>query len=138
MSSASFTNNGGPCGNRTKIAITSQGLPWTGGNMTSAPVSGGRDGTLTIRNFKIKGDADKFGGITCFFAGDLTAEVFNPTNPNRPHIDIAQQQLRVREAVFSKATGSNFLCPSTVKVSGVYQMRGQSSTGYDVPLFITS
>src|SRR5512139_2032925 len=131
ISSATFTGaGGGPCQGSTSSTITAEATPWTGGNATYAPVAGGRDGTVTITNFRVKAVVDIFGGITCIFGGTLTADAYNPDNAARPDTT-AVAQAAVKNATVNKvSSGSSFLCPSTATVTATYALTGGGTTLY--------
>ncbi|GAA0944222.1 hypothetical protein [Actinocorallia libanotica] len=94
--------------------VTAQNLSWTGG------INGG---TATINGFKIKVVATL--GITCYYAGNLTATARNSTST-------AEAQIELVNASASKQSGSSFLCPGTATVSAVYNVKGESSPGSGV------
>lgn len=133
ISSATFNSNGGPCTGSASATITAQHLPWSGGNVTYAPVSGGRDTTLTIANFSVQAVVNVFGGVSCTYGGTLTANGYNPNNPNRPVTSNNQAQASISGATVNK-TGGSFLCPSTATVTATYQLTGAGS----VSLWATS
>lgn len=141
ISSATFSgDNGGPCAGSTSATIETQNLPWTGGNVTfDAGHTGGRDATVTIANFSVKATVDLFGGITCEFGGNLTANGYNGDNPSRPDTGSGDAQVGVQNAQVSK-TGGSFLCPGTASVTATYALKGETSAGsgaYDQPLYVT-
>ncbi|MES9541119.1 MULTISPECIES: hypothetical protein [unclassified Actinomadura] len=143
VSSATFTGDGGgPCSGSTSSTITAQSLPWTGGNVTYDPNhTGGRDATVTIANFKVKAVVNIFGGITCVFGGNLTANGYNGDNASRPVTSSGDAQVGVQNATVNKQSGSSFLCPSTATVTATYALRGESVAGsgtYDQALYVTS
>lgn len=123
VNSASF----GSCSGAT---VTAQNLPWTGGNITYAPVAGGRDGTATINGFRIKAVTTILGAsVTCIYGGNVTANAYNGTNAARPVTSNTEFQIYLNGASASKQSGSSFLCPSTASVTAVYQLLGESSPG---------
>lgn len=138
INSATFTGaGGGPCSGATSATITSQNLPWTGGNVTYAPVAGGRDATATIANFRVKAVLSI--GITCTYGGNLTASGYNPTNPSRPATGVAQAQVAVVNSPVSKVSPSSFLCPGSAQVTANYQLQGETTPGnFNQTLFVTS
>ncbi|MDL4818027.1 hypothetical protein [Actinomadura opuntiae] len=137
IGSADFSN----CTGTASVAITAQKLPWTGGTVVyDSGHSGNRDAAVTIANFSVKAVVDLFGGITCVFGGNLTANGYNPDNPNRPVTSNAQAQVGVNNATVNKQSGSSFLCPSTATVSATYQLQGETTAGsgtYDQTLYVT-
>ncbi|GAA2576383.1 hypothetical protein SMC26_12375 [Actinomadura fulvescens] len=130
ISSATFNTNGGPCTGTASATITAQNTPWTGGSVTWDPAhTGGRDAGVTIANFKIRAVVDIFGGITCYFGGNLTANGFNGDNPARPVTSNSQAQVGVSNATVNRQSGGSFLCPSTATVNATYQLLGESAPG---------
>src|SRR4051794_16704157 len=84
ISAASFSSPPSTgCSGSVSSTITAN-TPWNGGNVTYAPVAGGRDATVTIANFKVTAVVNIFGGITCIYGGSITANAWNGNNPNRP------------------------------------------------------
>ncbi len=80
-----------------------------------------------------------FGGITCEFGGNLTANGYNGDNASRPDTSSSDAQVGVQNAQVSK-TGGSFLCPGTATVSATYALRGETTAGsgtYDQALYIT-
>ncbi|MFD0686648.1 hypothetical protein [Actinomadura fibrosa] len=143
VSSASFTSNGGgPCTGTTTATITAQNLPWSGGSVVfDSAHTGNRDAAVTIANFRVKAVVNLLGGITCIFGGNLTANGYNPTNPNRPVTGNNQAQVGVNGATVSKQSGSNIFCPSTATVTATYQLLGETVAGsgtFNQTLFVTS
>jgi hypothetical protein len=146
ISSAGFSWTPAPpgpaCQGTTTATITAQNLPWAGGNVTYAPVAGGRDGTIVIANFRVRAVVNIFGGITCIYGGSLTANGWNPTNPTRPVPSNNEAQAGISNATVSKVnSGSNFLCPGTATVTGTYQLKGEVTAGsgvFNQTLFVTS
>ncbi|MEV0661987.1 hypothetical protein ACIBI3_13265 [Actinomadura luteofluorescens] len=142
VAAATFTGTGGgPCSGSTSSTITAQNLPWTGGNVTfDAGHTGGRDATVTIANFKVKAVVDIFGGITCVFGGNLTANGYNGNNASRPDTTSGEAQVGVKNATVNKQSGSSFLCPSTATVTATYALRGETVAGsgtYNQSLYVT-
>jgi hypothetical protein len=145
ISSATFTGaGGGSCSGSVSSTITAQNLPWSGGNVTftSAATSGGPNGTVTISNFRVKAVVNIFGGITCIFGGNLTANAYNPDNTSRPDTSVSEAQAYVNGATVTKvSSGSSFLCPSTATVTANYKLQGETTAGsgvYNQTLYITS
>ncbi|MEU8303873.1 hypothetical protein AB0C84_09940 [Actinomadura sp. NPDC048955] len=143
VSSATFTGTGGgACTGSTSATITSQNLPWTGGNVTfDAAHTGGRDATVTIANFKVKAVINLLGGVTCVFGGNLTANGYNGNNASRPVTSSSEAQVGVQNATVNKQSGSSFLCPSTASVTATYALRGETVAGsgtFNQSLYVTS
>ncbi|WP_433478100.1 hypothetical protein ACQPZP_14330 [Spirillospora sp. CA-142024] len=141
VSSATFSGDGGgPCTGSTSATIETQNLPWSGGSVAyDAGHTGGRDATVTIANFSVKATVDIFGGITCQFGGNLTANGFNGDNASRPDTSSSEAQVGVQNAQVSK-TGGSFLCPSTATVTANYALKGETAAGsgtYDQSLYVT-
>ncbi|TDD80802.1 hypothetical protein E1293_19865 [Actinomadura darangshiensis] len=141
VSSATFSgDNGGACSGTTSATIETQNLPWTGGSVAfDAGHTNGRDGTVTIANFSVKATVDIFGGITCEFGGNLTANGFNGDNASRPDTGSSEAQVGVQGAQVSK-TGGSFLCPGTATVTANYALTGETTAGsgtYDQSLYVT-
>jgi hypothetical protein len=117
-------------------------VPWNGGNVTYAPVAGGRDATILLANVKVKAVVNIFGGITCYYGGNITANGWNPTNAARPVTSSPEAQAGLSNATINKiSSGSNLLCPSTAQVSGTYALKGEVTAGsgvYNQTLFVTS
>lgn len=129
VTSATFGGpNGTGCSGDVSATITAQNLPWTGGSVVYAP-SGTRDGTVTIANFRVRAVVQIFGGITCTYGGNLTANGYNPDNPNRPFPAVAHAQAGVNGAVVNKVSPSGLLCPGTATVTATYALVGQGGTG---------
>lgn len=142
INSASFSGaGGGPCAGATSSTITTENLPWTGGNVTYDPNHmGGRDATVTIANFRVRAVVNFFGGITCIYGGSLTANGYNGDNANRPDTSNGEAQVGVNNATVNRQSGSNFFCPSTAQVTAIYQLRGESTPGsgtFDQSLYVT-
>ncbi|MEO5877560.1 MAG: hypothetical protein ABIS86_19850 [Streptosporangiaceae bacterium] len=129
------------CSGALSSTITSV-VPWNGGNVTYAPVAGGRDATLTLANFKVKAVVNIFGGITCYYGGSITANAWNGTNANRPVTTSPEAQAGLKNATVNKiSSGSNFLCPGTATVTGTYALKGEVTAGsgtYNQTLVVTS
>ncbi|MWA07292.1 hypothetical protein F8568_044590 [Actinomadura sp. LD22] len=134
ISSADFSS----CTGTASVTITAQALPWTGGNVTYDPDhTDGRDATVTIANFNVKAVVNLFGGITCVFGGNLTANGYNPGNPVT---NSDQAEVGVSGATVNKQSGSSFLCPSTATVTATYELKGETTAGsgtYDQTLHVT-
>ena len=133
ISGATFSNNGGPCTGSASATITAKNLPWSGGSVTYAPVSGGRDATVTIAHFSVEANVNIFGGVVCDYGGTLTADGYNADNANRPVTSNNQAQVAVKNATVNK-TGGSFLCPGSATVTATYQLTGSSG----VSLWVTS
>jgi hypothetical protein len=142
ISAASFSSPPSTgCSGTVSSTITAN-VPWNGGNVTYAPVSGGRDATVTIANFRVTAVVNIFGGITCIYGGSITADGWNGTNASRPVTTSNEAQAGLSNATVNKvSSGSNILCPSTASVTGTYQLKGEVTAGsgvYDQTLFVTS
>ncbi|WP_285493018.1 hypothetical protein [Actinomadura sp. NBRC 104425] len=142
IDSATFATNGGPCSGTVSSTITPENFPWTGGTVVyDTAHTGGRDAAVTIANFRVRAVVNIFGGITCIYGGNLTANGYNPDNPNRGDTSVAEAQVGVSNATVSKiSSGSSFLCPSTATVSANYKLLGESTPGsgtYDQSLYVT-
>ncbi|MFF5209672.1 hypothetical protein [Streptosporangium sp. NPDC000396] len=145
----SFSNVPGPaCPNSAggSSTVSAVSLPWNGGNVTYGPVSGGRDGTLTISNVRVSAvTTGWFGTITCTYrgsgAGDsIVMDGFNSDNPNRPLPSIAQAQARATNYSLVK-TGGSFLCPGSATFSATFQILGETTANsgvYNQKLHVTS
>ncbi|MFG2086763.1 MULTISPECIES: hypothetical protein [unclassified Spirillospora] len=137
IDSAGFSECTGTAG----VSITAMQLPWTGGNVTyDASHTNGRDATITIANFSVRAVVDLFGGITCNFGGNLTADAFNGDNASRPVTDNGEAQVGVENATVNKQSGSNWLCPSTAQITATYALQGETSAGsgtFDQSLYVT-
>jgi hypothetical protein len=134
ISSATFSDGGSSaCGGTVSATITAINLPWSGGNVTYAPVSGGADGTITIANFDVQAVVNIFGGITCDYGGSLTANAYNPNNPNRPNTSVSQAEAAINGGTVKK-TGGSFFCPGTATVTATYQLTGSGGAS----LWVTS
>lgn len=141
VASATFSSDGGgPCGGTASATITAENLPWTGGSVVfDAGHTGGRDAAVTIANFQVTAVVDIFGGISCTFGGDLTADGFNGDNPARPDTGNAEAQVGVQGAEVRKQGGS-FLCPPTAAVTATYALTGETVAGsgtFDQSLYVT-
>jgi len=121
--------------------VVAQNLPWNNGNITYAPVEGGRDGTLSIAGFRVQATVTSwFGTITCAYGGTITANFFNPDNASRPYPAVAEAQAALTGASVSK-TGGSFLCPGSATVTATYQLLGETTAGsgtFDQSVSITS
>jgi hypothetical protein len=142
INSATFATDGGPCSGTVSSTITPENFPWTGGTVVyDTAHTGGRDAAVTIANFRVRAVVNIFGGITCIYGGNLTANGYNPDNPNRGDTSVAEAQVGVTNATVSKiSSGSSFLCPSTATVSANYKLLGESTPGsgtYDQTLHVT-
>jgi hypothetical protein len=147
ISAASFTNDPGPdCpvpGTSSSVTVTSENLPWGGGNVTYAPVAGGRDATITLSVAKVKAvthNVPILGTITCYYGGTVTASGYNPTNPSRPDTSVTAAQGKIDAATLNKInSGSSIYCPGTASITGNFEMVGQGSSGaFDQTLYVTS
>ena len=120
--------------------VVAQNVPWNSGNITYAPVAGGRDGTLTLAGFRVQATVTGwFGTITCAYGGNITASFFNPTNTARPYPAVAEAQAALSGASVSK-TGGSFLCPGSATVTAAYQVLGETAAGsgtFTQSLYIT-
>ncbi|MQY02706.1 hypothetical protein [Actinomadura macrotermitis] len=141
ITAASFTNVPGPAcpGGGGTVTVTTLNLPWTGGSVVyDSAHTANRDAAVTIAGFKVKAVASILGGITCYFGGNLTANGYNPDNPNRPNTSVAAAEVGVNGATVSKQSGSNFLCPATATVTATYQLQGETTAGnYNQQLYVT-
>ncbi|GAA4079676.1 MULTISPECIES: hypothetical protein [Actinomadura] len=142
INSASFATDGGPCSGSISSTITPENFPWSGGSVVyDTAHTGGRDAAVTIANFRVRAVVNIFGGITCIYGGNLTANGFNPDNPARGDTTVAEAQVGVRNATVNKiSSGSNFLCPSTATVTANYKLLGETTAGsgtYDQKLYVT-
>ncbi|MER7547736.1 hypothetical protein [Actinomadura sp.] len=141
IDSANFSGTGGgPCSGSVSSTIQTQNLPWTGGDVVyDSGHTGGRDAAVTIRNFSVKATVNIFGGITCVYGGNLTANGFNGDNAARPVTSSSDAQVGVQNATVSK-TGGSFFCPGTATVSATYALRGETNAGsgtFDQALYVT-
>lgn len=146
IGTAAFTNNPGPdcpSDNGTASQVTAQNLPWSGGNATFAPVDGGRDGTVTIANFKVKTvlkNLPIIGSVTCFYGGSITIDAFNPDNANRPDTSVNAAQVKATNLTINRVSGGSIYCPATAQATATYQLHGESTAGsgvFDQDLAIT-
>ncbi|MEU6748597.1 hypothetical protein ABZ914_20470 [Spirillospora sp. NPDC046719] len=117
VTSASFTGCTSSLGT---VTVTAQNLPWTGGSVVYAPVSGGRDGTITVAHYTV--GATVF-GLSCVYSGTLTGDGFNPNNSHRPDTSVAQAQAKITNGTVSKLSGSA-LCPATATVTAAFKLVG--------------
>lgn len=132
-------------GGRTTMTATN--LPWSGGNVTYAPQTGGQDGTITINNVSARVDSyDSLGiHITCYFVGSgtndsVTGSVYNPDNPNRPFGSVAESQAQLSQVEMTLTSG-DFGCPSTAMLTATYEILGETVAGsgtFDETLYLTS
>ncbi|WP_147341459.1 hypothetical protein [Actinomadura logoneensis] len=131
ISAASFTNNPGPAcpGGGGTVAVTALNLPWGATVAYDPNHTGGRDGTLTMTNFKVKAVASILGGITCYYGGTAVANGYNPNNASRPDTTVNQAQIKLNNVSIPVQSGGSFLCPSTATVTAAYQLLGESSPG---------
>lgn len=144
IGAATFTNNPGPdcpSSNNTASAVTAENLPWSGGNAAFAPVAGGRDGTVTVANFRAKTvlkNVPVLGSITCFYGGSITIDAFNPDNPNRPDTSLNVAQVKATNLTLNRASGGNAFCPTTATATATYALHGESAPGvFDQDLYMT-
>ncbi|MBO2454231.1 hypothetical protein J4573_44590 [Actinomadura barringtoniae] len=123
-------------------------LPSNTGQVTYAPVSGGRDGTLAINgNLTFKLEGDFLGKLrTCYYgfrtggADGLAFDIYNRDNPNRP-LPNDDAQGKSTNITLVKLTGSDGLCPSNGTGSASAIARGESVAGsgnFDRKLYLTS
>jgi hypothetical protein len=142
ISAASFSSPPATGCSGTVSSTITPITPWTGGNVTYAPVEGGRDSTVTIANFKVQAVVNIFGGITCIYGGTITANGWNGDNPSRPDTTSNEAQAGLSGATVTKVNaGSNWLCPGTATVTGTYQLKGEATPGsgvFDQSLYVTS
>ncbi|GAA0280140.1 hypothetical protein GCM10009527_090580 [Actinomadura nitritigenes] len=117
VTSASFTGCTSSLGT---VTVTAQNLPWTGGSVVYAPVSGGHDGTITVAHYTV--GATVF-GLSCVYSGTLTGDGYNPNNPNRPDTSIAQAEAKITNGTVTKLSGSS-LCPGTATVTAAFKLVG--------------
>ena len=148
INTASFTNSPGPdcpvTGNSSvTVTVTGQNLPWTGGNVTYAPVSGGQDATITLAGIKVKAVTHNLpilGSLTCYYGGTLTASAYNPENSSRPDTSIHEAQGKLDAAALPKiSSGSSTYCPDTASVTASFKLVGETTPGtFGQTLFVTS
>lgn len=149
FSDTSSTNGSCPNNAGGRTTITALNLPYTGGNVTYAPVSGGRDGTMTIAGILIKAVSTTwFGTVTCHYAGtgaggSGTGPVYNPDNPNRPVTAVAEGQFSANGISAVKVNTSQYpssgSCPASGTLNGAYQMKGETSPDvYAQTLYLTA
>ena len=141
IAAAGFSSDGGgPCGGTASATITAENLPWTGGSVAfDGAHTGGRDATVTIAGFRVTAVVDIFGGISCTFGGDLTADGFNGDNASRPDTGNGDAQVGVKNAQVKKV-GGNLLCPGSATVTATYALRGETAAGsgtFDQALYVT-
>ncbi|GAA3964980.1 hypothetical protein GCM10023085_54400 [Actinomadura viridis] len=127
--------------------VAFEGLPYTQGQVTYAPVAGGRDGTLSISDpgLRIKVVMNILGTQTCYYGfgstvGSLTFNVYNRDNPNRPVPSVDDAQGSLNNARLDRLTGSSSLCPTTGTGNGNATARGETTAGsgvFDQKLYIT-
>ncbi|MBB5803834.1 hypothetical protein F4560_003602 [Saccharothrix ecbatanensis] len=146
FSDSSSTNGSCPNdqGGRTTIAPAT--LPWSGGNVTYAPVAGGRDGTITLTNVSARVDSSNWLGvrITCYFVGSgannsITGNLYNKDNANRPVTSVADAQASLSGASLRLTSGSS-PCPTTATLTGAYRLLGESAAGsgtFNRALYVT-
>ncbi|HEX2314555.1 MAG TPA: hypothetical protein VHJ17_12510 [Thermomonospora sp.] len=129
--------------------ITFGELPEIQGQVTYAPVPGGRDGTLDFAEgitIKLEG---VFLGVkrTCYYGlrgrdgGGLAFDIFNRDNPNRPLPGLDDAQGTMVDATAYKLPGSALICPNTGTGSGRGIARGETVPGsgvFDQKLYVTS
>ncbi len=120
FSSATF----GGCSSAT---ITAQSLPWSG-SITYNPVSGGKDGDVSIK-VSIKAVVSI---LTCNYGGTLAGSIYNPDNANRPDTSVSQAEIQFTSA--SVPLTSGFLCPSSASLTALFQASGASGAA----LWVTS
>ncbi|WP_034274749.1 hypothetical protein [Haloechinothrix halophila] len=132
-------------GGRTTITPTD--LPWSGGNVTYAPETGGQDGTITINNVSAEVDSTNSWGmqITCHFVGagandSVTGSVYNPDNANRPVSSVDEAQAELSQVELTLTSG-DLGCPSSATMTATYSILGETESGsgtFDQTLYITS
>jgi hypothetical protein len=123
-------------------------LPGNTGHVTYAPVSGGRDGTLTIDGdltFKLEGDF-LFAHRVCYYGfrtnntAGLAFDIYNRDNPSRP-LPNDDAQGKAVNVTLVKLTGSDGLCPNNGTLNASAIARGESTPGsgtFDRKLYLTS
>ncbi|MGH3736079.1 MAG: hypothetical protein ACRDT6_10735 [Micromonosporaceae bacterium] len=130
-------------------SITALNLPYTGGNVTYAPVSGGQDGTMTIAGILVKAvNSTLLGTFTCHYTGtgaggSGTGPLYNPDNPNRPVTTVAEGQFNANGISAVKVNTAEYpssgSCPSSGTLSGAYQLQGETSPGvFGQTLYLTA
>ncbi|MWK40192.1 hypothetical protein GEV43_43755 [Actinomadura sp. J1-007] len=128
-------------------AITLENIPANTGQVTYAPVAGGRDGVLAIQGdltFKLEGEF--LGRVrTCYYgfrtggADGLAFDIYNRDNPNRPLPD-DDAQGRIVNVTLVKLPGSDGLCASNGTGAGNAVARGETAPGsgvFDRKLYVT-
>ncbi|MFD0685214.1 hypothetical protein [Actinomadura fibrosa] len=115
--------------------ITAIGLPYTGGSATYAPVSGGRDGYLTINapnpavDIKAVLHLTSLGRTeTCHYGltttTPLTISLFNKTNPARPDTTNNHGQGELKGQSLQKISNPENTsgCPASASANGKFQL----------------
>ncbi|GAA4091918.1 hypothetical protein [Actinomadura miaoliensis] len=121
--------------------ITAIGLPYTGGQVDYAPVSSGRDSTLTIfapnPNVHIQAvlTLPTLGipSLTCHYglttSTPLVLDLFNRNNPNRPVITNTHGQGKLAGQSLQRRTSPapDARCPASVSANGNFQILAHPS-----------
>ncbi|MEU5881382.1 hypothetical protein [Spirillospora sp. NPDC047279] len=146
------TGEVGPCtasNGGTSPAITFENLQGVGGQVSHAPVAGGRDGTLAVTgnlNFKLEGEF--LGRVrTCYYgfrtgnSTGATFDLFNGDNAQRPVPSSNDLQGTLANIRLVKQPGSDWLCGDNGSGSGQAVARGETTAGsgvFDQRLYLTS
>ncbi|TNY35957.1 hypothetical protein [Thermomonospora catenispora] len=129
--------------------VTFENLPYDQATVEYAPVSGGRDGTLTFTDsrLRIRADISVLGiSATCYYGlgssiTSLTFDLFNPDNPDRPSPTVDEAQGAVDNASLTRLSGSSSICPTTGTASVHGEIKGETTAGsgvFDQTLYATS
>ncbi|GAA2600026.1 hypothetical protein SMC26_19640 [Actinomadura fulvescens] len=134
---------------QTSPAITFDNLQGVGGQVTHAPVQGGRDGILAVTgnlNFKLEGEF--LGRVrTCYYgfrtgnSEGASFDIYNGDNPRRPVPSSNDVQGTLANITLVKLPGSDWLCGSNGTGSGQAVARGETVAGsgvFDQRLYVTS
>ncbi|KAB2347495.1 hypothetical protein [Actinomadura rudentiformis] len=134
---------------QTSPAITFENLQDVGGQVTYAPVQGGRDGTLAVTgnlNFKLEGEI--LGRVrTCYYgfrtgnSEGASFDIYNGDNPQRPVPSSNDVQGTLANITLVRLPGSDWLCGSNGTGSGQAVARGETVSGsgvFDQRLYVTS
>jgi hypothetical protein len=109
-----------------------------------APVTGGHDGFIMFNSVKITAVITVFGiASTCHYAGNLSLDVYNKDNPNRPITTAAELEIAATGTSISLDTSqtNGSSCPVTARLNFVLKARGETTAGsgvFDQVLYVTA
>lgn len=104
-----------------KTTVSSLFWSW---NLT--PTSGNYyDGIVSVTGFRVAFQLNAPSNITCIYTHPFSGRYYHGDNPYRPYHSWPYLQFHFPGVNVPKSTsGSNFLCPATAKITGVFLVPG--------------